>query len=328
VSLIPANIEYLGFAIQADKDTPAAAPLICVALEDCSLDPGVDVITLAESDQSAQQGDRAVVGASPGGTFKKYLRPSEEDFFLYCLLGKNTDSGTTPKIHTASIDPAAPFDSPYLTVWDVWPGVLTVRYDGVRIGRGAFTSQPRQAWEAEYTLAGLKATYGVSEPDPTGLFADELPFTWPELTATLGGVHDGVVNSCQLTVDRNTGRFEGDNGLTSLDVPNGLLAITGALEVAFQNDDLTRAANTGATSGTVLTTTLFYESLVIALARGANLGTTFTLADVGITDFKNQLKTDGTPAVSTFNFYAKRQADILDTLTTVVKNAIALAARA
>lgn len=329
MSLIPANIECLAFAPQVDKDTAAAAPLIAVALEDCQLDPNVQRIKQAESDQSAQQGDVVVVGAQPGGSFKKYVRPSEEDFFLYALLGKNADSGTTHYTHTAEVDDTAPFTTPYLTVWDIWPGVMCVRYDGVRIASGHFMSKPGGMVEVEYQLEGLKSTYidPGSAPDLSGLFVDELGHSWPELTATLGGSHTGVVNSFDCTISRATGRFPGDNGLFSLDVPNGLLSVTGSLEVAFQDDDLTRAANTGTTSGTVVTTTVFSEALTLALARGANLGVSLAMAAVQISNFKNALKTDASPAVSTFDFDSKRSATIADLITAVTKNDVATADR-
>jgi hypothetical protein len=327
VSLIPGNVEYLAFGVQADKDTPATVPVIAIALEDCQLDPNPTDIVTAESDASAQQGDTVRVGAEPGGTFKKYVRPSEEDFFLNALLGKTVDAGTTPKTHTGTLDPTDPFGSPYLTVWDVWPGVATVRYDGARIAQGVFNSQPGQTADAEYTLQALKATLGVDEPDPTGLFIDELPFSWANFVATLGGVHAGVVNSFALTITRNTGRFHGDNGLDSLDIPNGLFAATGSLTVAFEDDTLLRAANTGTTSGTVLTDTVYSEALILDLLRGVDLEVQFSMAGVQIKNFKTALNTDGSPAVSTFDFNSKRQATLSDAMTTLVKNAIAHADR-
>jgi hypothetical protein len=322
VSLVPANIEYLAFAAQADKDTAASAPDIAIVLEDESLDPGVQVLTTAESDRSAQQGQRIVVGAQPGGTFRKYVRPNEEDFFLAALLGKSVDTPGSPNAHAITIDPAAPFFTPYLTCWQVWPGKLALKYVGCRIAQGVFTSQPGQALSVEYTLAGLSAVYLDAEPTVTDLFDDdELPHVWPELTGTLGGVHDGTINNLSLTVSRNTGRFEGDNGLTSLDVPNGLVAITGSLEVAFQNDDFTRAANTGSTSGTALTTDIYDTSLVLDFLRAAGAEEVkFDLESIQITNLRTALKTDASPAVTTFDFNAKRVDDISTLLVATVKN--------
>lgn len=329
MSLIPANIEVIAIGIQTDKATPATLPVIALALEDCALDPGVQQINQAESDQSAQQGDVVVVGAQPGGTFKKYVRPSEEDLLLYALLGLNADSGTTPNfVHTSSLDDANPFSSPYLTIWDIWPGVTTTRYDGCRLSRAAFSSQPGQMVDVEYTVAALKATLHDTEPDLTGLFADELGHSWPELAVSLGGSHTGIVNNMSITINRNTGYFSGDNGLQALDVPNGLFAVDGSLEVAFQDDSLFRAANTGTTTGTALSTAVFSEALSIALARGANIGVALSLAAAQIKNFKTAMKTDGSPAVSTFDFSTKRQAALADALTAVVKNAIATATRA
>jgi hypothetical protein len=328
VSLIPGNIEVLAFAIQTDKDTPAAAPKIAVALEDCQLDPNPTFITLAETDASALDGDDVVVGAGPGGTFKKYLRPSEEDFFSYCLLGKNTDTGVAdPYTHVSQLDPASPFNSPYLTVWDIWPGVATVKYVGARIAQGAYSGQAGAAWEAEYTLVALQALLGEAEPDLTGLFIDELPFTWPEVSLSLGGVHGGVVNVASLTVARNTKAFPGDNGLVSLDIPNGLAVVSGSMEVAFEDDALLRAANTGSTVGTALTTTVFSEAITIDMVRGANRETKFELASAQIKNFKAAVKTNADPATATFDFKSKRSTTLSDVIKTTVKNGVPAAAR-
>jgi hypothetical protein len=330
VSLIPGNVEVLAFGIQTDKDTPATDPVIAIALEDNSLDPGVQYVTAAETDANAVEPDDNVVGAQPGGTFKCYARPSEADFFLAALLGKNVDTGAGPFTHTANIDPAAPFGSPYLTIWDIWPGTACVKYTGARLGQGVYSSQPGALVESEYTVQAIGATFVEpgDQPDLTGLQVDEEPFTWAELAVSLNGVHAGIVNQFQLAVNRNTSRFEGDNGLSSLDVPNGLLTVSGNLEVAFQDDDLWRAANTGTTGGTALTTTIFEEPLAIDLTRGSGLELKFLLAAMRIMNYKVALKTDGSPASATFDFKSKRSATVSDVIQSVVKNAIATASRA
>lgn len=327
MSLIPGNVETLAFGIQVDKSTAATVPVMAIALEDCSVDPGVQRITTPETDQSALAADDVVVGAQPGGTFKKYLRPDEDDLLLYALLGKNADTGTTPKIHTANIDPAAPFASPYLTIWDIWPGIGCIQYLGARIGKVALASQEGGAVEAEYTVAALQAIMGASPPSLTGLIGSAQPFTWAELAVSLGGVHGGIVSQYQLTIDRNATHFQGDNGLQALDIPNGLLSVSGSLDVAFQDDTLWRAANTGTTAGTALTTTIFQEALVIDHVRGANLEAKFSLANARITNFKNKVQTDGKPAVSSFDFKSARSAVLTDVIQTVVKNAIVHADR-
>lgn len=324
VELIPANIEVLAFAFQDDKDTPADAPTMAIAIEDESLDPGVQKKKELQSDQTAQQGNVAVMGALPGGSFKKYVRPSEEDFFLAAQLGKFVDSGTTPKIHTLTIDPTAPFVSPYLSVWQIWPGELCVFYRSFRLASTHVTGGPGDFIEVEYMGNALEATYIDPEdaPDLTGLFADELAMSWAELAVSLGGVHSGVVNKLDLMISRAGQPFPGDNGLKVLDNPNGLLAITGQLEVGFVDDTLTRAANTGTTGGTALTSTVFTEALAIALNRGANLQVALSMAAASIQNFKTAFKTDGSTAISSFDFDVLRQADVADALTAVVKNAI------
>lgn len=326
MSLIPGNVEVLAFGVQSAKGTAAAAPTLAIALEDCQLDPGVQYVTAAESDANAVEPDDNVVGASPGGTFKCYARPSEADFFLYSLLGKNVDAGAgAPFTHTANIDSAAPFSSPYLTIWQIWPGTACWKYTDCRIGQAVYSGQPGGLVESEFTVEALSALAvdAGSAPDLTGLQVDEEPFTWAELAVSLGGVHGGIVNQFQLTINRNTGRFVGDNGLSSLDVPNGLLAVSGNLEVAFQDDTLWRAANTGSTTGAALTTTIFEEALAIDLTRGSGLELKFALAAMRIQNFKTALKTDGSPATATFDFKSKRSATVSDVIQSIVKNSYA-----
>lgn len=329
MSLIPGNVEVLAFAFQDDKDSPADEPVMAIALEDCSLDPGVQKIQTAETDASALAPDDIVVGAQPGGTFKTYMRPSNIDLFLYALLGKNGDTGSSPTTHTASLDPDAPFTTPYLTVWDIWPGIGAVQYSGVRFGQLVATSQEGGAVETEFTLAALKALFLDLEdaPDLADLFVDEQPFTWAELAVSLGGDHDGIVTQYSLTVNRNANRFQGDNGFQSLDIPNGLFAVNGSMTVAFEDDELWRAANTGTVDGDELTTTIFEESIDIDHARGTDLEAKFSLANAQITNFKTKIETDGKPATASFDFKSSRSDDVTDVLTTVVKNAIAHADR-
>lgn len=329
MSLIPGNVEVLAFGFQSDKDSAATEPVMAIALEDCSLDPGVQKITTPETDAAALEADDVVVGAQPGGTFKCYARPSEADLFMYALLGAVDDAGATPTTHTSSLDPDAPFSSPYLTVWDIWPGIGFVQYTGCRIGQVALSSQEGGAVESEYTIAALKAIFGDIEdaPDLTDLFADEQPFTWAELAVSLGGDHDGIVNQYQLTINRNINRFGGDNGLESLDIPNGLFSVKGSLTAAFQDDELWRAANTGAVDGTELTTAIFEEAIDIDHTRGSDLEFKLSLAAAQISNFKTKIETDGKPAKVSFDFKSKRSADLTDVITTVVKNAIAHADR-
>lgn len=332
MSLIPGNIEVLAFAFQADKDTPAAAPVIAFALEDCQLDPNPTFITTPESDASALEPNDVIVGAQPGGTFKKYLRPNEEDFLLYALLGKVVDAAVGAPYygqlwtHASQIDPAAPFATPYLTCWDIWPGVQTVRYDGCRISKLVAQSQAGAAWDGEYTLVASRAEMGVAQPSLANLFVDELPFTWPDVSVLLNNVHEGIVNRASLTIDRGTSYFPGDNGLESLDIPNGLAAVTGQIEAAFQDDDLARAANTGSTSGTELTTAVFSMPLAINIVRLTHW-LKFALASAQIKNLKTDLKTDGSPAVSTFDFKSRRTATLANYIATNVRNAKAQADR-
>lgn len=321
MSLIPANIEYLAFAFQVDKDTPADNPTIAIVISDESLDPGVQKTALPETDRSAQQPGLVVVGAQPGGTFKKWVRPNEEDFFLYALLGANLDGGGPANwTHEASVDGDSPFSTPYLSMWQVWPGFLAVKYTGIRFGQGSYSSSPGNGWEVEYALLGIEATYLDAEPDVDGLFVDEQPHTWPEYVTSLAGDQPGTVNQASLVINRNTTRYPGDNGFSSFDVPNGLIAVTGSLELAAEDDEILRAANTGAVDGTALTTEIFDESLAMELTRDADTGIRFDVAAIQFQNTKVAVKTDGSVATLTTDFQSKKQADITTLIATLVKN--------
>jgi hypothetical protein len=199
----------------------------------------------------------------------------------------------------------------------------------MRLGSGHFMGKPDGFMEVEYATVALAATYVDTGdiPDLSGLFASELAHGWPELAVSLGGAHDGVVNAIDLMISRGTTWFKGDNGLASLDVPNGLLAVSGSAEVAFQSDQLARAANTGSTSGTALSSAVFSEALSIALTRNANLSVTLALAAAQILNFQTQFKADGTSAVSTFDFESKRSATAANVIQAVIKNQLATADR-
>lgn len=324
MTLIPGNIEVLAAAYQVDKSTPADDPTIAWVITDEALDPGEQKTPLPETDASAQLPSLVVVGAQPGGTVKKWVRPNEEDFFLYGLLGKNTDGGLTPNFtHTATVDPDAPFDTPYLTLWQIWPGSLVVKYSGVRIGQAVFSSTPGNGWEVEYTFLGLEAVFADVEdaPDLDGLFVDEQPHTWPEYQTTLGVDTPGTVNSMSLTINRNTNRFQGDiPGFKSFDLPNGLFGLTGSFQLAFEDDEIIRAAHTGAVDGTALTTEIFDEALELDLTRDPDTGINFAMAGVQFSSTKLAVHTDGAVAVLDVDYQAKKQADITDAITSLVKN--------
>lgn len=318
--MIPANIELLAFAYQEDKDTPADTPTIAIAIKDESLRPNPTRVATPKSDATAQKANEVVVGAEPGGSFTKYLVAEEDDFFLYGLLGKDTVTPGDPNLHDIEIDPDDPFGSPYLTCWQIWPGIATTRYDGCRIAQAKLAAGAGEAWTAEYTLLGRKATLGVDEPDLFGILQDILSLSWPEASTSLGGDTPGTVNKASYTISRGTSRFPGDVGLQAYDLPNGLVDVFGDIEIAFADDALYRAANTGAENGTDLTTTTFSEELITTIARGAGRQVKLEMAAAQIKNYNARFNTDGSPGVATFDFATVRQPTLADVLTITVAN--------
>lgn len=316
VTLLPGNTRTLYVAVQSAQGTAASTPARKLRLTDDNLDPGRQLITLPETDSSSQAPGPVVVGAEPGGTVGLWARPNDNDMFLYALMGAKGTSGSGNYTHT--LTPAVA--TPYLTVWDVVPGQSTTKYTDVRVTSATFTGSAGQGIQASYALAGLSALVNQSEPGTPATFSTDVAMTYPDVTVTRGGTHNGDVDAFSITIDRAGQYFHGDNGLTAADHPNGLFACTGSATIAFQNNQEYNAFNTGSTSGTSLTTTLYNQSLTILIAIDSNTSIQFTSSGIIYTAFPIGLDTGGAPITVAAAFQTQPQSTWSNNMTVAVKN--------
>jgi len=316
VTLVSGNTRTVYAAAQSAKGTAATTPTRKFHLTDETMDPGRSIIQLPETDSSSQVADYNVVGAEPGGTFGTWLRPNDCDILFYSLMQAVATTGTTNYTHTItpSVTPV------YLTLWDVIPGVLTTKFVDCRVVSGAVTGQSGQGISVAWELRGLQALLGQTEPTLPAAFATDNAMTYPMVTVTRGGVHNGDVDAFSLTINRGGQYFLGDNGLQAADYVFGLFGIEGSLTLAFQNDQEYRAFNTGSTVGTNLTTTMYDQTLSILVSIDSTHQVTFTSQGVRYTSYPVPIDTGGAPIIVAAGISGKRQAVFGDYMTVQVKN--------
>ena len=313
VTLIPGNTRVIYTAVQGSKGTAASTPSRKLRLTEDSLDPGRQLIQLPETDSSSQAPSYAVVGAEPGNTFGTWLRPNDSDQLFHGLLGST--SGSAGSFSTIPI-----VATPYLTIWDVVPGQSTTKYVDARITEAAVSGSAGQGISVQWTARALTALTNQTEPVAPSGFSTDVAMTYPQVTVTRGGVHNGDVDAFTLTISRGGQYFHGDNGLTAADYVNGLFAVTGSMTIAFQNAQEYSAFNTGTTAGTSLTTTLYEQALIIAVAIDGSHSFTFTSSGVIYTAFPIGIDTGGAPTVTAAGFSTVPQTTWANNLTIATKN--------
>lgn len=318
MTFIPGNKRKLFWGKQSGKGTLQTTPTLCIRVEDFTPNDVRQKIQLEETDALTQDGESVVVGITPGFSFKAYLRPSEWDLLCELLLGVNADTGSSPN-YTHTQSPAQ--DNAYATVYEVEPdSVMCNQYGDVRITSAAITGGAGQALEVTMQCEALQFAAGATAPSSPAAAA-ELPFTYPEVTVTKGGVAGGTVDQFEININRNGQRIQGDNGYTSLDYVNGKLQVTGSITKYMSDDDDQRAVDTGSTSGTAPTGTIFSEALTIRAQRNANLSTLFTFTEVEYVTRQAGVRTDGSPIVEVLAFRTPPQATLAANITVTTKNA-------
>ena len=305
---VSGNTRIIAVAKQTVKGTPIAAPTVWFPINgDAALSPNREIIQLPEADASAQRADNEVVGASPGGGWQGWWRDAGALFLSEQALGAIAAGVATP---TQAM--------PYFTAWDVIPGEQCTRFTDCRIGQLTVRGSSMQGIEYQVgSVMALSATLGVAQPTltlPTGR-----KFAYPTVAVSVGGVHPGTHDSFEITINRNLSYLRGDNGLAIYDTWPGVFEVTGSLVRWMEDDTDYRKVEGGAAAATALTTTIFTESLEIALDDGTD-STTFESAAIEYTDITQPYSADGAPIVQTLAFNTKRQpaASIGDNLTITV----------
>lgn len=276
---------------------------------------------LEESDRSIQQGASHVTAIGPSFSFGIYGRPSELDLICEALLGDNYDDATGPPYdHTAIPDQ----DSPYYSIGELDPYAFTV-YDGCRLGAATFTGQDTGQTELRVTglsWQALGVTHGITPPDPEPVPVDELPFIYAEATIKYNGVHLGTTQQFTLNVNRNATRAQADNGFRATDIVNGKLQVDGSVTRYVQDDDTLRAIDTGSTSGTDPTATIFTEGFSVEFSRSSGaLAWIAESAEIAYETREAALNLDGTPIGEALGFRTQPQSNLSDNLTLTTTNA-------
>ncbi len=320
--MIPGNKRTIYVGLQSAKGTPQTTPTLKLRVQDFSPNEVRQKIELEETDALTQDGESVVVGVTPGFTFTKYVRPSEDDLLLFALLGVNVDSGTNPNF-THTISPA--IATPYLTVYEAEPGVWTNRYVDCRITQATIRGAAGGALVVTYAAEALQFLAGETEPSAPTAPVSELPHVYPEVTNTLGGAAPGTVDEFELTIARGGQRIQGDLGMSSQDYVNGKLVVSGSITKYNPSDatgdDYMRAVDTGAKAGTAPTTAIYTEALNIKAVRNANLSVEFDMDEVEYTTREAGVRTDGSPLVEVLAFRTPPQATLAGDITAIVKNA-------
>jgi hypothetical protein len=317
---VAGNTRLVYAAIQSGKGSAASTPTIVFRLRDqASLDPGRTIIQLPETDSSTQQSPDSVVGAEPGGGFATWLRSSEFDWLAQAVLGANADTGgSDPFTHTATPTQAMP----YVTFWDVIPGVQCTKYIDGRIGTLSLAGQSLQGIEATIgNIVALSAALGATEPTAPTAPATDAAMSYPMVTVTIGGSHPGTVDSFTLNINRNVTILHGDNGLASFDSVPGIFAVDGSFRKIYVSDADYRKYHGGASGATTLTTTIFAEALDLLIQAAVGRSVEITSAAMEYTATTIPVNVDGSPIIEEQSFRTQRQAAIASNLTIVTKNA-------
>jgi len=314
---VAGNTRLIYAAIQTGKGSPTAAPTHVFRLSgDGSLDPNRQIIQLPETDSNSQRPSSRVVGAEPSGGWQGWLRPSEFALLARAIMGANADSGGGPYTHTAT--PVAA--TPYLTLWDVIPGVQCTRFDDARLSQLGVSGQSLAGIQYTCQAIALSATLGVTEPVVPAAPASDADMTYPMVTVTIGGAHPGTVDQFSLTINRNVSILRGDNGLAAYDSVVGQFDVSGSFNKIYVSDADYRKFHGGSPAATTLTTTIFSEALDLLIAIDATHAVQFTSSGIEYTETRVPVNVDGSPVIETQSFNTQRQATWANNLTIVTKN--------
>lgn len=305
---VSGNTRIICVGEQTAKGTPIAAPTVWFPLsEDAAMTPGREIITLPETDASAQRANSEVVGASPGGGWSGWWRDEGALLLAEGIMG-------TIAAGVATFSQA----QPYYTIWDVIPGEQCTKYDDCRFGSLQVSGQSLQGITYQVSnVMALKATLGATEPTltlPTGR-----KFAYPHVAVSVGGTHPGTHDSFQITINRNLQYLRGDRGLDIYDTWPGIIEVTGQLVRTMEDDTDYRKVHGGAAAATALTTDIFTEELEIALDDGVD-SAVFHSEAVEYTAITQPVAVDGSPILQTIDFATVRQpaASIADNLSITI----------
>lgn len=319
MTFVAGNRRTLYWGTQSAKGTPQTTPTKAFRVSDFTPTEPRQRITLAETDATTQQPGDVIVGYQPGFSFKCYLRPSNAALLFAALLGTNADTGSTPNYtHTQS----ASQTTSYATVYENEPSVWCNQYVDVRVTQIQLDMQAGGAIEATITCEALSFNGGATAPG-SPVAGSDLPYVFPELTVTRAGSHPGTASQVTLTISRNGGRAQGDNGFASIDYVNGLFGIAGQITKFADSDTDNRQVATGSTTGTVQTTAIYEETLAIKATRDANTSINIAIAAASYPTRTAAVDTSGAPLAEVLGFRSDPQTTLAANVVVTIKDQLA-----
>lgn len=313
------NAWTLAFGKQVAKGTPQTSPTMRLRYTG-GFGPvsNRNMITLAETDASRQEGDPVVVGLRVEGTSEHYVRPNEYHRLADALLGSTATTGTTDFTHTSSS--TATGSAPYATLYKALAtSVLVDRYSDCQISSHTIRGGAEQALTCTNEWLGLTALFGETDPGTPAVTSDR-PLVYPDVTVTIGGSATAIVDSFEATANQNRTLVIGDTGLSAGDAVAGLFAVSGSLSVLFENDDDYREFHTGTSAGTTPGTVIASKTLNIVAAESATRSVAWDMDNVIITAYPVEGNTDGAPLRVAMTFRSKRGATLANVLEIITKN--------
>jgi tail tube protein len=308
---VEGNSRLIYAAKQTAKGTPNTTPTAVFPLTgDSALSPNREIIQLPETDSSAQEADPVVVGSSPGGGWTGSLRASQFGLLAEGVMGLS--AGTTTKTAT----PAKAL--PYYTLFDVIPGKQCTQYNDCRISSLGISGDAMQGVFYQAEAVALSAVLGATEPVVPALPTD-LQYSYPLVAVTIGGARPFTHDAFSITVNRNVTVLRGDSGLAAFDSWPGIFQVAGTFRKIYETDADYRKIHGGAATATVLTTTVFTESLSLAVIESGTRSVEFTSTAIVYREITVPVNVDGSPILQTLTFNTKRNATWASNLTIITK---------
>jgi len=307
---VEGNTRILCVGKQVAKGTPQTTPTVFFPLSgDAALNPNREIIQLPETDASSQRADSVVVGASPGGGWTGWLRGSQTKLLAEGIMGSVSGTPTQTAIPVSAL--------PYYTIFDVIPSQQCTRYDDVRFASLTVASEALQGTTYTAEAVALSALLNATPPSIT--LPTDTKYGHSYLTTTIGGSAPGTHDAVSITINRNVTLLRGDMGLAIFDSWPGIFEVTGTFRKIYTNDDDYNKIHGGAAAATVLTRTVFSETLSILYAEDATHSVEFVSSGVEYTEITVPVNVDGSPILQTLTFNTKRQATWANNLSIISK---------
>ena len=307
---VEGNSRLIYAAEQSAKGTPNTTPTVVFPLSgDGALNPDREIITLPETDNSSQRADSVVVGASPKGTFTGWLRASQFKLLSEGIMGAIAGSPTATATPTKLI--------PYYTMFDVIPGVQCTQYNDCRFGSLGLSGESMQGVTYTAEVAALSAVLNAAEP--TLALPTDLKYSYPLVKVTIGGSWPKTHDAFSITVNRNVTLLRGDAGLDAFDSHPGLFDVSGTFRKIYSDDSDYNKLHGGSAGATILTTTIFTESLSLLIAEDATHSVEFVSSGIEYTSIAVPVNVDGSPLLQQLTFNTKRQTTWSNNLSIITK---------